>query len=357
MQMDKNYEVFICYRGNSQDAVSIGGQIHTLLTYQKNITCFFAPYTIEKGEDFKKIVPKIMPNVKVAVLLLTPNFFDNCFNDDDIVYYELQEALKNTNIKFMSVVFSGFNYFNSNIEKLFTNQEIDRFKHINAMEYYSPYSFDFDKLIGSICSVKGDYVDSDKINRKLMKVINRALGESSDIKLNKRTFSVHKSNPEAQESRLVAGDMFEIMTNSLTYDLDEESIRMIAHSLSINVKYYYYLEKNNTTINLLGKFINGIYHSLSEQYSREQILRFIEENLQVFWLPENTYPYSFTLINRPMAYTIDHCSLYFIKKEDEYYLYEVLLDKAQDLVVDLRYVFTQFRQNMQKAILINYLCG
>lgn len=355
MQSDKNYDVFICYRGSTQESVSIGGQIHTLLTYQKNISCFFAPYTIEKGEDFKKIVPKIMPHVKVVVLLLTPNFFEKCFNEDDIVYFELREALTNQSIKFMSVVFSGFNYFNSNIDKLFSNQEIDRFKHINAMEYYTPYSFDFDKLISSICTVKGDYVDSDKINRKLMKVINRALGESSDIVLNKRTFSVHKSNPEAQESRLVAGDMFEIMTNSLTYDLDAESIKMIAHSVSINVKYYYYLEKNKFTVNFLAKFINGIYFYLIEKYSREEILSFIENNLHIFWLPENTYPYSFTLINRPKAYNIDHCSLYFIKKEDEYYLYEVLLDHAQDLVDDLRYVFTQFRQNMQKVALLNFL--
>ncbi|MDE6413982.1 MAG: hypothetical protein K2K48_01075 [Anaeroplasmataceae bacterium] len=356
MGMDKkNYEVFICYRGSVPDAVSIGGQIHTLLTYQKNISCFFAPYSIAKGEDFKKIVPYVMEQVKVVVLLLTPHFFENCFLEDDIVYFEFKEALSRQNIKFMTIVFPGFNYFNMEIKKLFYEEEIERFKHINAMEYFTPYSFDFNKLMDTICSLKGDYVDTDKINRSLMKVINRALGESSDIKLSKRTFTVHKTNPAAQESRLVEGDMFEIMTNSLTYDLDLDSIKMIAKSLSMNVKYYYYLEKNKYTLNFLGKFINGIYYSLSDSFSHEKILDFIYKNLHMYWLPENTYPYSFTLINRPKAYNIDHCSLYFIKKEDEYYLYEILLDKAQDLVDELRNVFFQFRLNMPNINLLNYL--
>lgn len=350
-----DYEVFICYRGNSQEAVSIGGQIHTLLTYAKNINCFFAPYTIEKGEDFKKIIPRVMKNIKVVVLLLSDGFFENCVKEDDIVYYELQEALKNTDLKFMSVTFNGFSYINCNISAFFGEKEIDRFKHINAMEYHSPYSFDFEKLIGTICSLKGDFVDTDKINRLLMKVINRTLGESSDIQLNRRTFSVHKNNPSAQESRLVAGDSFEIMTNTLTYDLDSDSIKMIANSLSLGVRYYYYLEENTYTVNLLGKFINGLYFVLVQTYSREQIIAFFLENLHIYWLPENTYPYSFTLINRPKAFSIDHCSFYFIKKEDEYQLYEVLLDQAQDLVDDLRYIFTQFRQNMKKADPLQYI--
>lgn len=164
-----------------------------------------------------------MKNIKVVVLLLSDGFFENCGKKDDIVYYELQEALKNANLKFMSVTFNGFSY-NCDTSTLFDGKEIDRFKHINAMEYHSPYSFDFEKLIGTICSLKGDYVDTDKINRLLMKVINRTLGESSDIQLNRHTFSVHKTNPSAQESRLVAGDSFEIMTNTLTYDLDSDSI-------------------------------------------------------------------------------------------------------------------------------------
>lgn len=240
------------------------------------------------------------------------------------------------------------------IEQLFNSKDIDRFKHINAVEYHTPYSFDFGVLIDSICAIKGDYVDSDNINRKLMKVINRALGESSDIKLNKRTFSVHKTNPEAQESRLDFGDRFEIMTNSLTYDLDHESLTMIAGSLSKNVKYTYYLEKNKFTSNHLEKFINGLIYSLKDKHSDNEIKDLIKTNLQIFWLPENTYPYSFTLINRPKAYNVDHCSLYFIKLEDKYYIYEVLLDKDQDLVEDLRYVFSQFRQYMPKVALADY---
>ncbi|MCH5179743.1 MAG: toll/interleukin-1 receptor domain-containing protein [Erysipelotrichales bacterium] len=349
-----NYEVFICYRGESQETVSIGGQIHTLLTYSKSTKCFFAPYSIKKGEDFKKIIPSVMENIKVIVLLLSNNFFRSCSKEDDIVYYELKEALKNEKSKFLPVIFDKFNYNNESLE-LFTEKEIDRFKHINALEYHTPYSFDFEKLINTICLLKGDYVDTDEINRMLMKVINRTLGESSDIKLAKHTFMVHKTNPSAQESRLVSGDTFQIMTNSLTYDLDADSIRMIANSISIGVKYYYYIEKNKITYNFLGKFIKGLCYSMASSYSYEHKIKILCENLHIYWLPENTYPYSFTLINRPQSYDIDHCSFYFIKKEKEYQLYEVLLDKAQDLVDDLRYIFSQFRQNMPRVDLLEYL--
>lgn len=355
MQINNPYEIFICYRGSFQESVSIGGQVHTLLTYKKNVSCFFAPYCIEKGDDFKKIIPKIMKNIKVVLLLLTKDFFVKCLDADDIVLFELQEALKNKNIKFMSVVFPEFTYETTDIEKLFNNQAIDRFKHINAIEYHTPYSFDFNSLIDSICKIKGGYVDTDNLNKKLMRIINRALGESSDTKLNKRSFSFHKSNPEAQESRLVSGDTFEIMTNSLTYDLDMGSIQMIAHSLSINAKYYYYLEQNEFVSNNLGKFINGLFFALSSDYSDIEIKKIIEKNLHIFWLPINSYPYSFTLINRPKANSIDHCSLYFVKSTDKKYcIYEVLLNKDQDLVEDLRYVFSQFKNNMPKVKLSDY---
>lgn len=345
-------EVFICYRGNNQEAVSIGAQIHTLLEYSKNIRCFYAPYSIAKGEDFKNILPNIFKKVKVVVLLLSENFFNNCFHDDDIVFTELREALKNKKIKFLPVKFKNFNYCNENLS-LFNENEIDRFKHINAFEYYTAYAFDFDKLIKVICELKGDYIDSDHANRLLMKVINRALGEGADVKLEKRTFSGHKTNPNAQESRLIGGDTFEIMTNSLTYDLDMDSIEMIAISLSNGVKYYYYLEQNKKTKKELTKFINGIYFVLGKSFSPEQINAFLYNNLFVYWLPENTYPYSFTLINRPLAFTIDNCSLYFVKKEDQLYLYEVLLNEEQELVDALKTVFKTFKINLKRVELNN----
>lgn len=338
-------DIFICYRGESKEAVSIGAQICTMLEYSRDIRCFYAPFTIPKGEDFKEILPKVFKNTKVVVILLTKNFFTKCSNDDDIVYYELQEALKNEQIRFLPIVFPDFNYKEENLS-CFSQQEIDRFKHINAFEYFSPYSFDFEKLLNKICELKGDYIDADRINRLLMKVINRALGEGSDVKLNKKTFSGHKNNPSAQESRLVKGDTFEIMTNSLTYDLDSESIRMISNSISNGVHYYYYLERNNKTRRELKKFLNGIYYVLEETFLQEEIECLVQENLFIYWLPENVYPYSFTLINRPKAYTIDNCSLYFVKKEEQYYLYEVLLNEEQELVDCLREVFNVFRKNI-----------
>lgn len=343
-----NSEVFICYRGESQDAISVGAQIHTLLEHTRNIRCFYAPYTLHKGEDFKKILPGVFKTIKIVVVLLTKGFFQKCFNEDDIVFYELQEAFKNEKIKFLPIVFSGFNYLNEDLS-CFSTQDIDRFKHINAFEYFTPYSFDFNKVLNKICDLKGDYIDTDKVNRSLMKIINRALGESVDVHLSKKTFSSHKDNPSAQESKLVQGDSFEIMTNSLTYDLDTDSIYMISDSISNGVRYYYYLENNSKTKKEIRKFLNGIYFALNDRFSKEEIDTIIQKNLALYWLPQNVYPYSFTLINRPKAYTIDNCSLYFVKKEEQYYLYEVLLNEEQELVDCLRDVFNLFKRNIKKV--------
>jgi len=151
-------EVFICYRGNCQEAISVGGQIHTLLEYSKSISCFYAPYSLKKGEDFKSILHQVFKTVKVVILLLSENFFNNCFNDDDIVLVELQEALKNENLKFLPITFKNFNYANENLS-LFTLDEIDRFKHKSAFEYYTPYSFDFEKIVQTICDLMEDNVE------------------------------------------------------------------------------------------------------------------------------------------------------------------------------------------------------
>lgn len=341
-------EVFICYRGSSTEAMSIGAQIHTLLEYSKNIRSFYAPYTIPKSEDFQKILHGVMQSVKVVVLLLSEGFFSRCSEKDDTVFLELKEALANENIQFLPITFRGFNYKDEDLS-LFTDKQIDRFKHKSAYEYHTPYSFDFDKVISTICDLKGDFIDSDKVNRLLMKVINRALGEGSDVKLTKKTFNDHKTNPNAQESRLCKGDTFEIMTNSLTYDLDMGSINMIANSLASGVNYYYYLEENKNTVREIKKFINGIYFVLGEHHTNDDISAFLKDHLFIYWLPENTYPYSFTLINRPHSHTIDNCSLYFVKREPELYLYEVLLNNEQELVDDLRIAFDDFRKNLSRV--------
>lgn len=146
-------DVFICYRGSSADALSVGAQIYTLLEVSKNVKCFYAPHTIPKGEDFQQILPEVMKNVKVFVLLLTPNFFDGCSKEDDTVFLELKEALANENIKFLPVTFIGFNYHNENLS-MFTPEQINRFKHKSAFEYHTAYSFKFAELIQKICELR-----------------------------------------------------------------------------------------------------------------------------------------------------------------------------------------------------------
>ena len=73
--------------------------------------------------------------------------------------------------------------------------------------------------------------------------IQPKISESGDVKFSRHTFDSHKDSSAAQESHLISGDEFEIMTNSLTYDMDKKSLNMIAKSLANGVIYYYYLEK------------------------------------------------------------------------------------------------------------------
>ncbi len=208
--------------------------------------------------------------------------------------------------------------------------------------------------VGNQESNKKNIVDSAGINQKLVQIVNYALGEN--IKLNRRSYSLHKTNPEAQESRLGCDDSIEIMTNSLSYDLDEESIIMIANSLVNSVKYYYYLEKNPSTTNYLIKFLNGIALALDKVVTAEDKKKLLQENLHIQWLPENVYPYSFVLINRPKTLQTDHGSLYFVKSEEnDQFIYEVLLDKAQNFAGDLKAVFEQFRNNMPEIKIMDYI--
>lgn len=134
----KKWNIFICYRGNSDASCELGTRIYT---ETQKYSVFFAPKSIKKGENFKTIVPKVMENVSIILLLLDEGFFDNCYNSDDIVLFELQEAKKNPNIIFLPIFINKFTFKNVDISDILGKDMDERIKHINGIDYNGIYDF------------------------------------------------------------------------------------------------------------------------------------------------------------------------------------------------------------------------
>ena len=183
----------------------------------------------------------------------------------------------------------------------------------------------------------------------IIEVLNFALGEHQSFKLVQRTFDEHKNCEVAQESHLQQGDCLEVMTNTLTYDLDYSSAQMIANSLSKNVRYVYYLEKNDATCKAVVKFVNQFMRFLTENHDISEAVSIISRNLELYWLPFNKFPYSFALFDRPVEANLDHCVFYFLRDGKKCkYIYETRLENGQNEVAILSKVFKWFRHTFEK---------
>lgn len=196
-------EVFICYRGSNDAAISVGIELYYLLEKLGGVSCFFAPRTIPKGYNFKDDLPEYFSNVKVVVLLLTGGFFDKCGDYDDVVYAELVEAFKNRRIKFLPIQFPSFAY--SDYEKaltFFNERDINKFKHINSIEYKGAYNTDIQGVVDNVIKLKDTPIEND-IRTELMgvgdndedrkfetNITNLAVEYSSDPKSEEALFSI-----------------------------------------------------------------------------------------------------------------------------------------------------------------------
>ncbi len=142
---DIMYDIFICYRGDSAQSCELGSRIYSACKANNRYRVFFAPECIAKGENFKTIVPEVMKNVTVVLLLLDKDFFEACRDDDDIVNFELQCAFSNKNIIFLPIFFNKFDFKDVEISDLFTDNELERIKHINGITYTGIYQFSIER--------------------------------------------------------------------------------------------------------------------------------------------------------------------------------------------------------------------
>lgn len=146
--MELNYNVFISYRGTGSGGL-LGKEIYTDLKHclaednEIKVVPFFAPACIQKGENFKETIRAVISRVSCVILILSPGFFQKCSEEDDMVLFELQQALKNPDISFVPVVMEGFSFDEElcYVNGLFSDDEIYRFKHINAVNHHGIYDF------------------------------------------------------------------------------------------------------------------------------------------------------------------------------------------------------------------------
>lgn len=138
------YDVFICYRGGSPESGVIGTKIYKDAA---KYNVFYAPECLVKGENFKAVIPRLMDNVSIVILLLDREFFSGFGTPDNIVEYECREALKHPNIQFLPIYIDNFSFLNVDLSGFFTDEELDRIKHINGINYKGIYDFSVERDI------------------------------------------------------------------------------------------------------------------------------------------------------------------------------------------------------------------
>ena len=160
--MYKDYNVFLCYRG---EGAMLAANIYSdLSVHTKNkLKIFYAPKCIKRGDNFMSVCKDVTSRVSLMIMILTPNFFEQCDKEDDVVLQELRSALSNPMCSFLPIITPGFEYNLSAMQKYFTEQEIDRVKHINAIQYTDVYSFNSIDLLLPILKDKVGVTDYDEI--------------------------------------------------------------------------------------------------------------------------------------------------------------------------------------------------
>ena len=126
------YRIFIAYRGETQGfefAKALYDDIHTDTHYLEKYGKIYLSTEEEKYENFITSIERIMQDVELFILPLTAAFFDD-FKDkgaDSVTNKEIQIALKNPDIKFVTIEFPGYRglYADKNLlRELYGNEAV-----------------------------------------------------------------------------------------------------------------------------------------------------------------------------------------------------------------------------------------
>ena len=111
------YRNFICYRGGSSAGIQIANEIYTTMNQRKEEvgTTYYSPEKsfVSEMRNFLLDPGKYLGNVENFIMLLTKDFFEGFFvgdipNPNSVTRIEIDEVLKNENVKFIPVVFPDF---------------------------------------------------------------------------------------------------------------------------------------------------------------------------------------------------------------------------------------------------------
>lgn len=113
----KMYRNFICYRGGSSAGIQIANEVYIAMNQKKDEmgATYYSPEKsfVSETRNFLLDPQKYLGNVENFIMLLTSNFFegfivDGTPNSNSVTRIEIDEVLKNKNVKFIPVIFPDF---------------------------------------------------------------------------------------------------------------------------------------------------------------------------------------------------------------------------------------------------------
>ena len=113
----KMYRNFICYRGGSSAGIQIANEVYIAMNQKKDEVgaTYYSPEKsfVSETRNFLLDPQKYLGNVENFIMLLTRNFFegfivDGTPNSNSVTRIEIDEVLKNKNVKFIPVIFPDF---------------------------------------------------------------------------------------------------------------------------------------------------------------------------------------------------------------------------------------------------------
>lgn len=122
-----NCDVFICHRSEEPGGL-FANWLYKELKDIGYLDIFYSPFTVNHGYNFLEPIDEVLKSTHVFILVLSPNFFRKCKQDNDVVKYEIKVAAQNPKITFFPVTLENFKYDNEDLS-CFTSEEIGRFKH------------------------------------------------------------------------------------------------------------------------------------------------------------------------------------------------------------------------------------
>lgn len=140
-----NCDVFICHRGEGPSGIFANWLYKELMDIDY-LDIFFSPLTINHGCNFIEPIDKALESTHVFILVLSPNFFNNCMRHDDVVKHEIKVAARNPKITFYPIALEHFKYDDEDLS-CFTSKEIERFKHQVPISFNGIYDTLFIKQI------------------------------------------------------------------------------------------------------------------------------------------------------------------------------------------------------------------